>query len=215
MKIPPRNTPDVQDAEVLGTMALAPVSKPASSTSVEQAKTDSVNALLASAYSKASTLELTADEIKRLTADFDDADFQRGAGGDANLIYLEHKFLRDRLNEVIGLGQWRQIVLRNWDEKFTIPAKPPKPASTATRIYLHSALIIRGSFAGEGIGDAVFYSSNAAGNYGNSYESAKTAALRLACKDFGIGLQAYSKDFCEEWKTKYKGFERPVRKEKS
>lgn len=218
MKAPTRKSAEMQDAEILGEMGLAPVVKTqqsvaavAPSTSVEQAKVDSINSLLTAAYSKASTLELSADEIKRLTADFDDADFQRGAGGDQNLIYLEHKALRDRLNQVIGLGKWSNIVRRTWSEEFTVPAKPNKPASTACRIYVESVLLIRGCYVGEAIGDGTYYKSNAGGNYGDAYESAKTAAFRRCTKDFGIGLQAYSKDFAEQWKARYPGFSRPER----
>lgn len=221
MKIPkPKIPTDAQDVEVLAEMGLAPVQKShaiavAPNTSVEQAKTDSVNALLTLAYTKASTLELSADEIKRLTADFDDADFQRGAGGDPNLIYLEHKALRDRLNQVIGLGKWANIVRRTWSEEFPVAAKPNKPASVAVRIYIESVLLVRGCYVGEAIGDGTYYKSNASGNYGDAYESAKTAAFRRCCKDWGIGLQAFSKDFSEEWKSKYKGFDRPERKTKA
>lgn len=216
MKAPTRQSAEVHEAEVLGEMGLAPtVQKPVAvvpSTTVEQAKTDSINSLLTAAYAKASTLELTQEEIKKLTADFDDADFQRGAGGDQNLIYLEHKALRDRLNQVVGLGKWSNIVRRTWSEEFAIPAKPNKPASTAVRIYVESVLLVRGCYVGEAIGDGTYYKSNASGNYGDAYESAKTAAFRRCTKDFGIGLQAYSKDFCEEWKLRNPGFNRPERK---
>ena len=151
------------------------------------------------------TLVLKAEEMKALTADFPDSDFQRGAGGDVKLIYLEHVALRRRLNEVVGLGQWRFEVAKSWTEDFSA-GTPPKPA---VRIYIEGRLIIRGVQFGSAIGDGVYYKSNAASNYGDGYESAKTYSFRRCCKDFGIGLQAFSRDFCEEWKKKYPGFDRP------
>jgi len=212
MPPPPKRQPEVQDVEVLQSMALAPVAQPPSTAEKIEPRAESVNLLLAKAYERASTLELTADEIKRLTADFDDADFQRGAGGDANLLYLEHGALRKRLNDVVGIGKWTCIPRRSWSEEIQIPAKAGKPASVAVRIYIESVLIIRGCFVGEAIGDGTYYKSNAGGSYSDGYESAKTAAFRRCTKDFGMGLQAYSKDWCNQWKEKYPNFDRPVRK---
>ena len=151
---------------------------------------------------------LKPEEIRALTANFPDSDFQRGAGGDPKLIYLEHVALRRRLNDVVGLGQWRFEVVKSWTEDFTA-GNPPKPA---VRIYIEGRLIIRGVQFGSAIGDGVYYKSNAASNYGDGYESAKTYSFRRCCKDFGIGLQAFSRDFCEEWKSKYPNFDRPTKK---
>ena len=215
IKIPSRYKAEpVQDAEVIKEMGLAPISNPVPAVVQNATPTDSrndaVNSLLAEAYKKASQLDLTEKQIAALTADFDDSCFQRGAGGDANLIYLEHKSLRDRLNQVVGIGKWNNIVRRSWSEEFTLPPKPPsKTPTTACRVYIESVLIVKGCYVGEAVGDGTYYKSNAKGNFGDAYESAKTSAFRRCCKDFGIGLQAFSKDFCEAWKEKYKGFERP------
>lgn len=175
------------------------------------APTPAIQQLLDAALLKSSTLQLTPDEAKKLTADFGDECFRRGANGDTNLIYLEHKFLQDRLNEVIGIGQYRKVIIKDWNEGFQVPAKAGKPAYQATRIYIKMALLVRGCLVGEGIGEAEYYPTNASGSYGKSFESAKTAAFRLCLKEFGIGLQPYSKDFCDGWKEKYKNFERPER----
>lgn len=216
MKIPqPKTRTDAQDVEVLAEMGLAPaIRQPQPIQSAEQSKTLAVNSLLSNAYAKASMLDLSPDEIKRLTADFDDADFQRGAGGDTNLLYLEHRALRDRLNTVVGIGKWNSIPRRSWTEEFQVAAKPNKPASVGVRVYVESVLIVRGCYVGEAIGDGTYYKSNASGNFGDAYESAKTAAFRRCTKDFGIGLQCYSKDWCEAWKQRYPGFNRPERKAK-
>lgn len=195
-------TMSAQDEIILAGMALAPATLPA-------VRQDVVQSLLDSAMLKSSTLVLTLAEQKALVADFDDSCFQRGANGDNNLIYLEHKFLQDRLNDVVGAGQYKKQIVKDWNEKFTVPAKNGKPAYEATRIYIRMVLLVRGIAVGEGIGEAEYYPTNASGSYGKSFESAKTAAFRLCMKDFGCGLQPYSKEFCENWKAKYPGFERP------
>lgn len=178
-----------EDSEVLSAMALSPAKH------LEvMPKMESTNAVV-----------LKSEEMKLLLEDFPDSDFQRGAGGNQNLIYLEHAALRRRLSEVVGLGQWRFEVVKSWSEEFAA-GNPPKPA---VRVYIEGKLIIRGVQFGSAIGDGVYYKSNAASNYGDGYESAKTYSFRRCCKDFGIGLQAFSKDFCDGWMKKYKGFERP------
>jgi len=148
---------------------------------------------------------LALDINTNTDVDFPDCDFQRGAGGDTNLIYLEHAALRNRLSDVIGLGEWSFEIIRSWNEDFTAgnPAKP------AVRVYVEGMLLIRGCKVGVAIGDGNYFKSNAKGNYGDAYESAKTAAFRRCAKDFGVGLQCFSKDWCEAWKQKYKNFERP------
>ena len=44
-----------------------------------------------------------------------------------------------------------------------------------------------------------YYPNNASQNYGDAVEGAKTAAFRRCAKEFGVGLQAWKKDFCEGW----------------
>jgi hypothetical protein len=185
-----------EDAHELAAMALSPIERPAA-----------IQQLLAKATLKASTLILSKEEQKQLRVDFPDGDFQRGAGGDTNLIYLEHSAIRNRLSDVIGFGQWSFEIIRSWQEDFSA-GNPPKPA---VRVYVEGMLLIRGAKVGVAIGDGNYFKANAKGNYGDAYESAKTAALRRCAKDFGIGLQAFSKDWCENWKAKYKGFDRPTK----
>ncbi len=192
------------EAKELGVAVIPKTESPAVSS-----RADSVQQLLSAATLKSSELKLTKEESKKLTEDFGDECFRRGANGDQNLIFLEHKFLQDRLNEVIGIGQYRKVIIKDWNEKFTVPAKAGKPAYEATRIYVKMALIIRGCLVGEGIGESEYYPTNANGSYGKSFESAKTAAFRLCMKEFGVGLQPYSKDFCDNWMKKYKNFDRP------
>lgn len=159
-----------------------------------QAKVEAVANLTFKAYERASTLALTPDEIKGLGADFPDEAFKPGAAGKEHLIYIEHAFLRDRLNSVIGVGQWALIPRNRWAEDFT--TNNGKPAS---RVYVEAMLVVRGAFVSEAVGEMEYYPNNSSQNYGDAVEGAKTAALRRCCKEFGIGLQAWKKDWCEGW----------------
>lgn len=199
-------TMPASDLQVLEAMALVPVTKQpqAESKSVEQARKDSINDLLTSAYVNASKLELSEKEIAALTADFDDSDFYRGAAGNENLIYLSHVAIRNRITKVIGLGKWTLIIRRHWTEEFTTAKK-----EQAVRVYVEAVLMIRGCYVGEAIGDMTYYRSNASQNFGDAFEGAKSAALRRTAKDFGVGLQPWNKDFCEAWKSRNPGFNRP------
>lgn len=159
-----------------------------------QAKVEAVASLTFKAYERASMLTMTPEEIKALQADFPDEAFKPGAAGKEHLIYIEHAFLRDRLNAVVGLGQWALIPRSRWAEDFrTANGKP------ASRVYVEAMLLVRGAFVAEAVGEMEYYPNNASQNYGDAVEGAKTAALRRCCKEFGIGLQAWKKDWCEGW----------------
>jgi hypothetical protein len=164
-----------------------------------QAKTDAIAALTMKAYEKASQLLLTPEEVKGLAAEFPDEAFKPGAAGKEHLIYIEHAFLRDRLNSVFGPGQWALIPRNRWAEEFVLPARRDKPETHGSRIYVEAMLMIRGCFVSESVGAMEYYPSNNSQNYGDAVEGAKTAALRRCCKELGIGLQAWKKDFGDGW----------------
>jgi hypothetical protein len=197
-----------QDAEVLQEMGLSPIiSKPIGHTkqTPSQAKEQSVSELLADAFKKSSCIEITKEESEKLLADFDDADFLRGAAGNADLLYLDQQALRQRFNRTIGIGQWSIVTIRSWAEDYKVNGKD------ACRVYCEAALLIRGGVAGTAIGSMSYFKSNAAQDYSDAYEGAKTSAFRRCAKDLGVGLQCFSKDWCEAWKAKY-GINRPERK---
>lgn len=157
-----------------------------------QARVDAVAHVLHEAWSKASTLQLSQEETAQLKADFPMEAFKRGAGGDPNLIYIEHAFLRDRFDNVFGIGQWALVRTRpHWGEDFVT-----QKGQKATRIYADCALLIRGCWVSEAIGDMVYYPNNASQSYGDAAEGAETAAFRRCAKKIGVGLQAWKKDFC-------------------
>ncbi len=157
------------------------------------------------AYANASTLQLTTEEAAALAADFPDEAFRLGAGGDPDLIYIEHAYLRQRLNQVLGVGASVPIRRNQWTEEFTYWSKTAKKNLVGIRIYVDLVLIVRGCVVGEAIGDSVYYPHNPQTNYSDALESAKSNAFRRCCKEFGIGLQAWMKGWGEGWKQRNSG----------
>lgn len=176
-----------------------PPPKSATAVTAQQARIDAVAELTKTALAQAGTLKLTTEETQALMADFADEDFRPGAAGKENLIYIEHAALRDRMNQVLGLGQWAIIVRETWNEDFKTQARPGKSAMDGVRVYARAMLLVRGAYVGEAVGDMDYYPHNASQNYGDAFEGAKTAAFRRCAKEFGVGLQAWRKEWCESW----------------
>lgn len=154
-----------------------------------QAKIEAVANLTATAYSKASELRLTQEESAALLAPFQDSDFQPGAAGKESLIYIQHSALRDRFTKVLGLGQWALIARSRWAQE----------DRDCTLVFVEAMLMIRGCFVSEAIGDMAFWPKNKSTNYGDAVEGATTQAFRRCAKHFGVGLQAWDKDWCNGW----------------
>lgn len=165
-----------------------------------QARVESVSFALDLAYKNASTLKLTTEEAQALAADFPDEAFSLGAGGDPNLIYIEHAYLRQRLNQVLGAGAATPIRRREWAEDF-VYFKEGKERK-GVRVYVDLALVVRGCLVGEAIADAIYYPHNQNDSYSDTLEKAKSNAFRRCCKEFGVGLQVWMKGYCEGWKAR-------------
>lgn len=165
-----------------------------------QARVEAVADALKAAYANASQLKLTPEEAAALAQDFPDEAFRLGAGGDPGLIYIEHAYLRMRLNTVLGVGAAVPIRRREWAEEFQYYKDGQR--KTGVRVYVDMVLVVRGCVVGEAIGDSVYYPDNAKTNYSDALESAKSNAFRRCCKEFGVGLQAWIKGWGEGWKER-------------
>lgn len=170
--------------------------KPESGTKSDpyKGRSDAIAALTMTAYAKASTLQLTPEEILKLQEDFPDDAFRKGASGKDALIYIEHAFLRDRMNEVFAPGQWSIIPRTRWAVDFTTAKLTP-----GVKIYVEAMLVIRGCFVAEAVGDMDYWPNNDSTNYGDAVEGAKTSALRRCVKELGVGLQPWKKAWVEGW----------------
>lgn len=164
------------------------------STTLAQAKADAVNNLLAKALGNASMLRLTQEETEKLKAEFADDAFRGGAAGKENLIYIEHTHLRDRLDSVLGVGQAVLVPRLSWSEDFKTSKGQP-----GVNVYVQAMLIVRGCYITEAVGSMAYYPNNAGADYSDAFEGGETAAFRRCCKKFGVGLQAWSKTWCEGW----------------
>lgn len=184
---------------------LARIESPVAVTAA-QAKVNAVASLTMKAYDKAGSLALTADESAKLQADFPDEAFKPGAAGKESLIYIEHPFLRDRFIEVFGMGGWAMVPRNRWAEPFRT-----QKGVDGQRIYVEAMLVVRGCFVAEAIGEMEYYPSNGSQNYGDATEGAETAAFRRCAKKFGVGLQAWKKDWCEGWWTRKRAQNAPGR----
>jgi Mitochondrial genome maintenance MGM101 len=168
-------------------------------------RTEAVGQLLAKAYERASTLELSPQERIALLAEFPDEAVERGAGGNNDLLYIGHAFIRERLLEVFGPGAFTEVVRRIWGEEFRT-AK----GGQATRLYADVVLLVRGCYVGEAIGAGIFYKDNANSNYSDAAESAQSEAVRRICgKKLGVGLSVWKKAWCEAWKARQNQPKRP------
>lgn len=175
----------------------------ASGRTVDEWRTEAIGQALESAYAKASMLAITPEEAEALGEDFPDEAFRTGAQGKSNLIYIEHAYLRQRLNKVLGIGSSFPIQRRAWTENFDYWKDGKK--KQGVRIYVDLVLVVRGSAVGDAIGDAEYYPDNASTSYSDALESAKSAAFRRCAKEFGIGLQAWMKGWSEGWMDRNRG----------
>jgi hypothetical protein len=199
-----QETPEFEPEQAMP-VATVPASVPALVTHQATTPADSRNAsvatMLDSAYQQASMLHLTSEEASALAEDFPDEAFSLGAGGDPNLIYIEHAYLRQRLNKVLGVGAAVPIRRREWAEDFSYVDKYGKRCD-ATRIYADMCLIVRGCLVGESVGEGIYYKKNAKSSYGDALESAMSNAFRRCCKQFGVGLQAWMRGWGDGWKAR-------------
>lgn len=165
-----------------------------------EARAHAIADTLTAAYAKASKIKLTKEESEKLVAPFPDAAFRRGAGGDDDLIYIEHAYLRQRIDETIGIGQSAAVRRREWSEHFTYEKYGKK--AEGVRVYVDLVMVIRGCFVSEAIGDGTYYPANAKTTFSDAVESAESNAYRRCCKKFGIGLQAWMKGWQDQWKDR-------------
>lgn len=158
--------------------------------SAQEQRTNQVAQALAPAYARASTLVLTPEESAALSAPFDDEAVEiREFDG---LIYLPHIEISNRLNRVLGIGQWAIIRRREWFD-----------ADTST-MYGDYCLLIRGCLVGDAIGGHPYNPQNRKTNYSDALESTRAEALRrIAGKCLSCGDQVWKPSYSRSWVTKH------------
>ena len=193
------------DAPVLQPPEQLAIEKRPATATADEARTEAVSELLTVAYQQASTLKLTEAESKALRAPFSDDKVRGGAKNDARLLYISHIHVSDRLNDVLGLGQWA-IVKRSQRAEQCKTAK----GLPMTRIYYEGVLLIRGAFVAEAVGVGTYHPNNPMEDYGGALESAMSDCITRCCKRLGIGSQVWDKGYCDRWLKSAGGTRRPV-----
>lgn len=123
----------------------------------------------------------------KATCAFPDEDVEIRPDG---LIYLPHERLRNRLNEAFGAGWYR----------FLPAAKSVVLNGEILWLY---QLSFRDGTESQGVGHARYHENNQNASYGDALETAKSDAFTRCCKDLGIGLQVWNRDYQIGWIRTY------------
>lgn len=134
----------------------------------------------------AGELNLTEKQKKALYAPVDEKYVEIREDG---LIYLPWIFYHKRLTEAFGL---------NWA---LIPLSPPLIKNNF--VYREYALKVQGSIMAVSVGEQEYFEDNRRMSYGDALEGAKSNALMRCCKELGISLELWDKNFINSWLKKY------------
>lgn len=166
--------------------AISVANKPTS----QEMRVVEVNEALLPAYQKASTLEMTDEEITALMANFSD-DYVEIRPHDG-LIFIPHIHISNRLNQVFKPGKWAMIRRREWFD------------ATSNTMFGEYVLLIRGCYVGESVGGHPFQPNNPKVNYSDTLESTAAESLRrIAGKRLSCGSQVWDPEYARQWVAQY------------
>ena len=141
---------------------------------------------------KIGTLELNKQANDVLDEPLDDADVQIRPDG---LVYLSWAYYAKKLNKAFGRLQWG-----------IIPNGNPQSKDTGYDNVLVAWgfwLIVKGTPISFSIGETTYRTTNSTMSYADACEGAKSSALARNCKQLGISLELWDKEWIEAWKAKY------------
>ena len=141
-------------------------------------------------FDGASGLQLSKEESTNLTASFDEKLIEIRPDG---LIFLPQVFWRQRLNQVVGIGQWALIVKGSHKD----------PDTSKDKLYVEGVLLIRGHYVATAVGEAELHSDNKNQSWASVWESAKSDCITRCCKDLSIASEMWQPQFTKEWQKKY------------
>jgi len=105
-------------------------------------------------------------------------------------VYVAQVHYRRLLNGTFGPGSWALVPRGEFI----------KQGKTLCREY---ALVVRGRFVAEAVGEQDYHESNERMSYASAAEGVKSNALTRCCKDLGIASECWDKRWCEAWIAKY------------
>ena len=177
LALPPHNAPQASAAVAVA----QPPDKAANAVKVQDN-----NALVE--YTNASMLKITGDEQALLQAAVNSNEVEIRPDG---LIYLPQVFVRNKLNQVFGIGQWALLQHST--------TKDPE----INKLYFDGSLYIRGCFAARAVGEAEYHADNVMQSWASVYESAKSDCLVRCCKDLGIAKELWMPAFGRDWQKQF------------
>lgn len=163
---------------------------------------------LVALYKTVTKLKLKTEESEALTAPFPDEVMEVHPAGH---VYLPGAYYRERLNKVLGIGQWGLVLKSVFSED-----KNTTEGKTVRKFFQPGILVIRGCMVAEAVGEADLYDDNDQTSAASAWESAKTDLLTRCCKDLSIGVQTkqptYTRKWLQEWAVQVwlKGKTKPV-----
>lgn len=142
-------------------------------------------------YFGASQIKLSETEMTKLSAPFEDLDFEIRPDG---FIYLPQAMYTKRLNDVLGIGNWALLLVKNAKEDL---------GNGKFKVFYDGVLMIRGQFASRSCGEATYMTSNDNQSWASALEAAKSDCRVRCCKDLGIAADAWMPAFIRAWQKKY------------
>lgn len=138
-------------------------------------------------YVQASTLELTLDEQKALMAGFETDEYEIRPDG---FIYIPQALIKKRLNDVVGIGQWAIIKIKDSAREVKVGLY---------KVFFDGALMIRGKFASRSVGESSYSLKNPNQSEASALEAAKSDTIVRCCKDLGIASEVHQPAYCRKW----------------
>ena len=139
-------------------------------------------------YQNASMLRIEKEEQIELQKPVPEEDIEIRPDG---LIYYPQVFVRDKLNQVLGIGQWALL-------QHSCTKDPD-----SNKLFFDGSLYIRGTFVARAVGEQEYHDSNPMQSWGSAYEGAKSDCLVRCCKDIGIGKELWQPKYSRDWVKKH------------
>jgi len=141
---------------------------------------------------KIGTLELDKQASDVLDEPLNDEDVQIRPDG---LVYLSWSYYAKKLNSAFGRLQWG-----------IIPSGNPQSNDTGNNnalVVWPFWLVVKGVPISFSIGETSYRTNNSTMSYADACEGAKSSALARNCKQLGISLELWDREWINAWKKKY------------
>lgn len=162
-----------------------------STESASRHDTTAVDTNFLSGFNGAGSIRFTPEEQKVLHQAVNPDDVAIRPDG---IIYLPGVFFRRVLTEAFGSGAWAMC-----------PRSPAMraPSGGGELVMYHGALVVQGRYAGEAVGQCLYYPKNRGMTYADAFEGAKTDCVSRCAKDLLVASELWEPTWRENWQAKY------------